>query len=114
MEIPKQEYTDPKTQFLMKLVNRMDEIKWQEADGFPSRANILLAEILSEITIDDGKPFAEELTKLQNLAVFNYDNYYRTTPQEVRKRIYMVNQHLNMTYFKDFKSAQPRKGDAGY
>jgi hypothetical protein len=100
-----QEYVDPKASFLLKLVSMVDSVNWNIAMGKYQTANNILGSLLAAITVDGEE--TEDLAKLQEMAVYDFDKFYNVRDKEVRVRQFQVSQYLNRTYFKDFKIAKP-------
>ena len=105
MEMENQEYVDPKSAFLLKLVNFVDSANWMIARGEYDNANRIFGSLLGMISIDgDG---TEKLKELQRLAVYDFGRFLNSQNGEARIRQFEINQYLNATYFKDFKVAKP-------
>lgn len=101
--------TDPKKQFLIKLVNMIDSAGWLLASSEYQQALSVLAVLLGRIEITGDRN--RELKELQQKMIHEYETV-RLTPAEVRLAFHMVSEYMNETYFKELTWITPRiKGE---
>ena len=109
-------FSDPKTTYLIKLVNMKDTVAWCLSTGESFKAMQVLASLLASIEIEEAEQYTQ-LRELQQNVIFKYDSFMPTV-QSTQVRIYyfMVSEYMNKTYFKDFKSFRfqnPKGGSFG-
>lgn len=114
MQRETESYSDPKNQYLFKLVNMMDEAAWAlTTEGTHARALRILAAVLSRISIDGDKKYSD-IVELQRMAVYDYNKFI--TSSNVRMLFFQISTYLNQTYFKEFRSFRfqnPKGGSFG-